>query len=107
MAACPYGSRSFNWKDPRDPSGKKVVGGRDINPEFPTRERGVVEKCNFCAERLAKNLKPACVTECPEGALTFGDLNDPNSEVRALLKSNNTFLRKPELGTGPSVFYIV
>jgi molybdopterin-containing oxidoreductase family iron-sulfur binding subunit len=107
MAACPYGSRSFNWQDPREAGGKKVIGGRDINPEFPTRERGVVEKCNFCAERLAKNLKPACVEECPEGALTFGDLNNPNSEVRALLKSNNTFLRKPELGTGPSVFYIV
>ncbi|MBU2512922.1 4Fe-4S dicluster domain-containing protein [bacterium] len=107
MAACPYGSRSFNWQDPREESGKQVKGGKDINPEFPTRERGVVEKCNFCAERLAKNLKPACVEKCPEGALTFGDLNNPNSEIRSILKSNNTIQRKPELGTGPSVFYIV
>jgi len=107
MAACPYGSRSFNWQDPRTGDGKTVVGGGEIDPKFPTRERGVVEKCNFCAERLAKNQIPACVEECPEGALTFGDLNDPNSNVRELLKSNNTIQRKPELGTGPSVFYIV
>jgi len=107
MAACPYGSRSFNWKDPRADGDKTVVGGRKVNPEFPTRERGVVEKCNFCAERLAKNKIPACVEQCPNNALTFGDLNDPNSAIREVLKSNNTIQRKPELGTGPSVFYIV
>ncbi len=110
MAACPYGSRSFNWKDPRTEDGKKVVvgsGSRDIDPKFPTRERGVVEKCNFCAERLAKGQIPACVEAADDGALTFGDLNDPNSEVHKLLKENNTIQRKPELGTGPSVFYIV
>jgi len=107
MAACPYGSRSFNWMDPREENNEKLVGGIDIDGSFPTRERGVVEKCNLCAERLAKNLKPACVEICPEGALTFGDLNDPNSEIRSILKSNNTIQRKSELGTGPSVFYIV
>jgi molybdopterin-containing oxidoreductase family iron-sulfur binding subunit len=107
MAACPYGSRSFNWKDPREENGQKVVGGRKVDPKFPTRERGVVEKCNFCAERLAKGQIPACVEQCEDGALTFGDLNDPNSEVHKLLKENNTIQRKPELGTGPSVFYIV
>lgn len=106
MAACPYGSRSFNWMDPRRDD-TTLLGGRKINPEFPTRERGVVEKCNFCAERLAKNLKPACVENCPEGALIFGNLNDPESEIRKALESNNTIQRKPELGTGPSVFYIV
>lgn len=108
MAACPYGSRSFNWQDPRDPENpQKMVGGRDINPDFPTRERGVVEKCDLCEERISKNLPPACVEKCPEGALIFGDLNDPNSEIRTVLKENNTIQRKPELGTGPSVFYIV
>lgn len=107
MAACPYGSRSFNWMDPREEDGEHVVGGNPIDREFPTRERGVVEKCSFCAERLAKNLMPACVEGCPEGALTFGDLNDEHSEIRELLKANNTIQRKPELGTGPSVFYIV
>ncbi|MCP4757152.1 MAG: 4Fe-4S dicluster domain-containing protein [Proteobacteria bacterium] len=107
MAGCPYGSRSFNWMDPRQENGEKMIGGRGVNRDFPTRERGVVEKCNLCAERLAVGKMPACVEVCPEKCLTFGDLNDPNSEIRQVLKSNNTIQRKSELGTGPSVFYIV
>jgi Fe-S-cluster-containing dehydrogenase component len=99
MAACPFGSRSFNFRDPR-PFIEKT------NPEFPTRTKGVVEKCNFCAERLAVGKIPACV-EVSNGALTFGDLDDPESEVRQVLKNNYTIRRKPALGTGPSVFYIV
>ncbi len=102
MAACPYGSRSFNWKDPR-----LGLRGRKLNPEFPTRMRGVVEKCNFCVERLAQGLKPACVEACPDGVLVFGDLNDPDSEIRKVLAENYTVRRKPELGTAPSVFYII
>jgi len=99
MAACPYGSRSFNFRDPR-PFIEKT------NPDFPTRTKGVVEKCNFCAERLAVGKIPACV-EVSNGALTFGDLDDPESEVRQVLRNNYTIRRKPALGTGPSVFYIV
>jgi len=107
MAACPYGSRSFNWMDPRDKSNQRPIGKPDFDRDFPTRERGVVEKCNFCAERLAKGQIPACVEKCPAKVFTFGNLNDPNSEIRQVLKSNNTLQRKPELGTEPSVFYIV
>jgi Fe-S-cluster-containing dehydrogenase component len=66
-----------------------------------------VEKCNFCQERLAKGLEPACVEACPEKALVFGDLEDPNSEIRALLGENYSVRRKPELGTHPQVYYIV
>jgi len=99
MAACPYGSRSFNFRDPRP-----FIEER--NPKFPTRMKGVVEKCNFCAERLAVGELPACV-EASNGALTCGDLDDPKSEVRELLRSNFTIRRKPALGSGPSVFYIV
>jgi molybdopterin-containing oxidoreductase family iron-sulfur binding subunit len=99
MAACPYGSRSFNFRDPR-PFIEKTY------PEFPTRTKGVVEKCNFCAERLAVGKIPACV-EVSNGALIFGDLDNPESEVRQVLRNNYTIRRKPALGTGPSVFYIV
>jgi Fe-S-cluster-containing dehydrogenase component len=99
MAACPYGSRSFNFRDPRP-----FI--KETNPDFPTRTKGVVEKCNFCAERLAVGKIPACV-EVSNGALTFGDLDDPESEVRKVLRNNYTIRRKPALGTGPSVFYIV
>jgi molybdopterin-containing oxidoreductase family iron-sulfur binding subunit len=99
MAACPYGSRSFNFRDPRP-----FI--KEENKEFPTRMKGVVEKCNFCAERLAVGKMPACV-EASNGAITFGDLDDSESEVRELLRSNYTIRRKTDLGAGPSVYYIV
>jgi molybdopterin-containing oxidoreductase family iron-sulfur binding subunit len=103
MAACPYGMRSFNWRDPRP-----FIDKTHYNKEFPTRMRGVVEKCNFCVERLAKGLKPACVEACGNtGGLTFGNLNDPHSEIRKVLESNYTIQRKPALGTHPSLFYII
>ena len=100
VAACPYGSRSFNWEDPRP-------NIASINPDFPTRTKGVVEKCNFCEERLARGLKPACVDACPQHVFTFGNLADPNSEPRQLLRARFAVQREPELGTGPSVFYLV
>jgi molybdopterin-containing oxidoreductase family iron-sulfur binding subunit len=100
MAGCPYGSRSLNWRDPRP-----FI--KEINKEFPTRERGVVEKCNFCSERLVKGLIPACVEACKEKALVFGDLENPNSEVRELLRSHPSIRRKPQLGTKPQIYYIV
>jgi molybdopterin-containing oxidoreductase family iron-sulfur binding subunit len=101
MAACPYGARSFNWQDPRP-----FI--KEYNVQFPTRGRGVVEKCNFCSERLALGLEPACVEACEgSGAIVFGDLNDPHSEVREVLNKEFTIQRKPAAGTRPSVFYIV
>jgi molybdopterin-containing oxidoreductase family iron-sulfur binding subunit len=102
MAACPYGSRSFNFVDPRPTLQKS-----GINPGYPTRTRGVVEKCSFCAERLARGKLPACVEACPVKALVFGDLNDPESEVARLLEEKYTIRRKPGLGTNPHVFYLV
>ena len=101
MAACPYGARSFNWQDPRP-----FI--KTYNPDFPTRMRGVVEKCNFCGERLALGLEPACVEACKgTGAMVFGDLNDKQSEIRKVLDKEFTIQRKPASGTVPSVFYIV
>jgi molybdopterin-containing oxidoreductase family iron-sulfur binding subunit len=67
---------------------------------------GVVEKCNFCAERLVVGKKPACV-EASNGAIVFGDLKDPHSEVREVLRENFTIRRKQSLGTEPCVYYIV
>lgn len=99
MAACPFGARSFNFRDPR-PFIEETV------PEFPTRSKGVVEKCNLCAERLAIGKQPHCV-EASEGAITVGDLEDPESDVRALLAENYAIRRKQELGTEPSVYYIM
>lgn len=102
MAGCPFGARSFNWRDPRPYISKE-------NKEFPTRTKGVVEKCTFCSERLAKGLLPACVDAQKDnpGAMYFGDINDPHSEVREALRANYTIRRKPELGTSPNVYYII
>lgn len=99
MAACPFGARSFNFRDPRP-----FIENTD--PDFPTRCKGVVEKCNLCAERLAKGEQPHCV-EASEGAIVVGDLEDPESEVRQLLSEHYTIRRKQSLGTEPSVYYIM
>ncbi len=107
IAACPYGSRSFNWRDPRgtNEDGEPLI--EELNPEFPSRCRGVVEKCTFCDSRLAKGLKPACVEACSEGCLMFGDLEDPESEIRKVLSERFSIRRKPGLGTQPEVYYLV
>lgn len=101
VAACPYGSRSFNWKDPR-----LGLDTKNLSSDFPTRTKGVVEKCNFCEERLAKGQVPACVDACKAKALVFGDLQDPNSAVRGILQSRYSIVRKPNLGTRPQVYYV-
>lgn len=101
MAACPFGARSFNFQDPR-PYIKT-----ELNMTFPTRERGVVEKCNFCEERLAVGKLPACVEACKVKALCFGDPTDPRSEISSLLGSRYNLRRRPELGTGPNIYYII
>jgi molybdopterin-containing oxidoreductase family iron-sulfur binding subunit len=110
MAACPYGSRSFNWRDPRDHIARDAGG--ELPSEFPARTKGVVEKCNFCAERLRGGLEPACVEAARSvpggrGALTFGDAGDPESDVSRILRETHTVARRVGLGTGPNVFYIV
>ncbi|MDY6909137.1 MAG: 4Fe-4S dicluster domain-containing protein [Thermodesulfobacteriota bacterium] len=100
MAGCPFGARSFNWGDPRPYLTEQ-------NMEFPTRTKGVVEKCNFCAERLAVGQIPACVEACKAKALVFGDVEDPESEIRKILDTHYTIRRKVNLGTGPNIYYIV
>jgi molybdopterin-containing oxidoreductase family iron-sulfur binding subunit len=103
VVGCPYGSRSFNWQDPRP-----FV--QQVNEEFPTRTRGVVEKCNFCVDRLARGLMPACVEACRQvgpAAIGFGDLGDERSALAGTLRSRFSIRRKPHLGTSPQVFYIV
>ncbi|MEW6109587.1 MAG: sulfate reduction electron transfer complex DsrMKJOP subunit DsrO [Nitrospirota bacterium] len=99
MAACPFGARSFNWKDPRP-----YIKEEDLT--FPTRTKGVVEKCTFCYERLAIGKAPACVEES-KGGIIYGDLEDPKSEIREILRTKYTIRRKPGLGTQPSIYYVI
>jgi molybdopterin-containing oxidoreductase family iron-sulfur binding subunit len=108
MAACPYGARSFNFSDPRP----LLEEAGTYRPEYPTRTRGAVEKCTFCPERLREGREPACVEAARSvpggaGALTFGDLSDPDSEVSRLLRERHTQCRRVGLGFGPNVYYIL
>ncbi len=110
MAACPFGARSFNWRDPR-PYVETDANGKYLS-DYPTRTRGVVEKCDLCAERLRDGQLPACVAAAAtvpggEGALLFGDVADPSSEVSRVLRERESAVRRAELGTGPNVYYLV
>ena len=103
MSACPYGARHFNWSEPKLPAEQlnptmHVLGNRP-------RMRGVVEKCTFCVQRTRKGLYPACHDACPTGARVFGNLLDPESEIRRLLATKKVFVLKSELGTHPKFFY--
>ncbi|OHD64724.1 MAG: hypothetical protein A2176_10475 [Spirochaetes bacterium RBG_13_51_14] len=117
MAACPYGVRSFNW---RKPSGTNISEGA-LNPDVEGRYAGVVEKCTFCihkiraAEEKARKenrkikdgeIVPACVLTCMGKARFFGDLNDPESTVSKLARTNRSFTLKEHLGHNPKVFWL-
>jgi molybdopterin-containing oxidoreductase family iron-sulfur binding subunit len=103
MAACPYGARHFNWGEPNVPD-------EEINPDMHIlgnvpRPKGTVEKCSFCIQRVREGRYPACLEACPVGARKFGNLLDPDSEIRYLMANKRTFVLKAELETKPKFFY--
>jgi molybdopterin-containing oxidoreductase family iron-sulfur binding subunit len=103
MSACPYGARHFNWGTPHVPPDK-------LNPHMHylgnrPRMKGVVEKCTFCVQRSREGRYPACVEVCPVGARKFGNLLDPNSEVRLILEQKRVVVLKAELNTRPRFYY--
>ncbi len=103
MAACPYGARRFNWAEPGLPA-------KDVNPNTHwlgnrPRTKGVVEKCSWCIQRTRQGRYPACVEVCPVGARKFGNLLDPQSEVRAVIERKRVLVLKAELNTLPKFYY--
>ena len=103
MSACPYGARHFNWTEPEVPA-------EELNPNMHylgnrIRPKGVVEKCTFCVQRVRDGRYPACVEVCPVGARKFGNLLDPESEIRYVLEHKRVFVLKNELNTRPRFFY--
>ncbi|MBN2365605.1 MAG: 4Fe-4S dicluster domain-containing protein [Calditrichaeota bacterium] len=114
---CPYKVRRFNWFDHRlvEPLDKMY------NPDISVRDRGVMEKCTFCIQRIrtAKDhardenrlvqdgeVSPACAQTCPTNAITFGNLKDEKSKVYKLAHSDRAYQALAELGTEPAVNYL-
>ena len=103
--ACPYGARRFNWGEPNLPA-------EEMNPKTHyfgnrPRMRGVMEKCTFCLQRTREGRPPACLEACPVGARKFGNLLDPESDVRKILATKKVFRFKEEFNTYPKFFYYV
>ena len=103
MAACPYGARHFNWREP-------TISREQVNPKMHVlgnrpRPKGVVEKCTFCVQRTREGRYPACVEVCPVGARKFGNLLDPESEIRYIIENKRVLVLKEELNTMPKFFY--
>jgi Fe-S-cluster-containing dehydrogenase component len=102
-AACPYHARRFNWHTPEVPAD-------EVNPNQAylanrIRPQGVVEKCHFCLHRTREGRQPACLEACPTGARVFGNVLDPDSDIRWVLENKRVFVLKEDLGTRPRFFY--
>lgn len=111
MAACPYESRYFNTA----PAKKVPPQPFPPSPEWPVPQvQDTVGKCILCAARLPAGVLPACVQDCPMGALYIGDLTTDvavNSlgnavKISDFLREHDAVRLKEELGTKPRVYYI-
>jgi len=93
MMACPYKARSFIHEDLSD------------QKAHAPRGKGTVESCTFCVHRVDKGESPACVSACDEGAMTFGDMNDPASEISQRLREVQSTEIRGDLGLNLGVRY--
>jgi Fe-S-cluster-containing dehydrogenase component len=142
---CPYKVRRFNWFKYHDnqqflqsnPAMNTDLGRMVLNPEVTVRSRGVMEKCSFCVQRIQtgklgakKERRPlkdgevitACQAACTTGAIVFGDMNNPESNISKLLKIESDPKRPygidkkignprayrvlEEIGVKPNIFYL-
>jgi molybdopterin-containing oxidoreductase family iron-sulfur binding subunit len=124
---CPYKVRRFNWflynkNDEFDYHMNNDLGRMVINPDVNVRSRGVMEKCSMCIQktqltiltakregRVVKNdeFQTACSSACTNGAMIFGDVNNPESKVAELAKEERMYHLLEHVGTKPNVFYHV
>ena len=84
---------------------KACMQGCPYDALYINEDRGVAEKCHFCAHRTERGLAPACAVVCPTEAIIPGDFHDPTSVVSALRDEHQLSARKVEAGTGPNVWY--
>ena len=116
---CPYKVRRFNfltWNDPKDEA-KKLVQ----NPDVTVRERGVMEKCTYCVQRINEaritaekegrrirdgEVVPACAQACPTDAIVFGDQKDRAARVSLFKAEPRHYNLLAELNTRPRTTYL-
>ena len=123
---CPYKVRRFNWyrytnNKAFDFNTASDLGKMVLNPDVTVRERGVVEKCSFCVQRIQEKklqaklenrtlkdseIKTACMQACPSQAIIFGNMNDKNSKVSGLFSDPRCYNLLEELHTLPSTGYL-
>jgi len=107
--ACPYGARNFVEKWTSYFPADQALSPLEEHAKKHWVEKfgeGSATKCDFCIERVDKGLLPACVEGCPANARFFGDLEDPESDVSRLVKTERGFQVAPEFGTNPRVYYL-
>jgi molybdopterin-containing oxidoreductase family iron-sulfur binding subunit len=122
---CPYKVRMFNWYNYAEPGGTWEAFPEpltwQLNPDVTVREKGVMEKCTFCVQRIRGaqhharledrpvadgEIVPACAQTCPSEAIVFGDLNDPRSRVHALAEDPRGYHVLAGLNTKPGITYL-
>lgn len=124
---CPYKVRRFNWflysnNEEFDYHMNNDLGKMVLNPDVNVRSRGVMEKCSWCIQMTQKAIldakregrevrdeefQTACSNACSSGAIVFGDINNPESEVSRLKESDRMYHLLEHVGTKPNVFYHV
>lgn len=128
---CPYKVRRFNWFKYHDNENFAVntpmnndLGKMVLNPDVTVRARGVMEKCTFCVQRIQlgkleakkqgrrptdEDVNTACAEACPTDAITFGDINDPESKVSKMLAEEvegRAYRVLQEINTSPNIWYL-
>jgi MoCo/4Fe-4S cofactor protein with predicted Tat translocation signal len=122
---CPYKVRRFNWflynqNDEFDYHMNNDLGRMVLNPDVVVRSRGVMEKCSMCIQKTQKTIldakldgreikdgefQTACSSACSNGAMTFGDINDKESEIAHLKENDRMYHLLESVGTKPNVMY--
>jgi len=116
---CPYKVRRFNFLDYQ---GTDYTSSPEaMNPQVTVRDRGVMEKCTYCVQRIGAaradariegrrlrdgEVMTACQQACPTQAIVFGDINDPDSAVGRLRRSARNYALLGDLNTQPRTTYL-